>query len=188
MDRKADGWTDGRTNKDSWEVGGRSCVKNSWCEEKGKPIWRYAKAQLVTDIFEALLFWKHDLKKVETLSPGVCLSDWLSPCNPLHRKTLIYSWIKSHGYHLYWTNVKSWCKLVNQEKIRCQSFTFLHNRNKHVFYCIDEHTRKHVNEFSWLSGWVILSILAHLAHLAQFFFLSDFQCYQYIQLIALDLI
>ena len=27
--------------------------------------------------------------------------------------------------------------------------------------------RKHVNEHSWLCGWVILSILAHLAHLAQ---------------------
>ena len=28
-------------------------------------------------------------------------------------------------------------------------------------------TKKHVSEHSWLSGWVILSILAHLAHLAQ---------------------
>ena len=150
MDRKADGWTIGQTDKDSWEVGGRSCVKNSWCEEKGKPIWRYAKAQLVTDIFEALLFWKHDLKKVESLSPRVCLSDWLSPCNLLHRKTLIYSWIKSHGHHLHWTNVKSWCKLVIQEKIRCQSWTSLHNRDKYVFYCID--VSMHIQESMSMSS------------------------------------
>ena len=150
IERQMDGRTEGRTRIVERLTSGRSCVKNSWCEEKGKPIWRYAKAQLVTDIFEALLFWKHDLKKVETLSPRVCLSDWLSPCNLLHRKTLIYSWIKSHGHHLHWTNVKSWCKLVIQEKIRCQSWTFLHNRDKYVFYCID--VSMHIQESMSMSS------------------------------------
>ena len=31
-------------------------------------------------------------------------------------------------------------------------------------------TRKHVSEHSWSSGWMILSILAHLDHLAQSYF------------------
>ena len=31
-------------------------------------------------------------------------------------------------------------------------------------------TRKHISEHSWSSVWVILSILAHLAHLAQSYF------------------
>ena len=31
-------------------------------------------------------------------------------------------------------------------------------------------TKKHVSEHSWLYGSVILSILAHLAHLAQSYF------------------
>ena len=34
-------------------------------------------------------------------------------------------------------------------------------------------TKKHVSEHKCFSVWVFLSILAHLAHLAQFFF-SDF--------------
>ena len=38
-----------------------------------------------------------------------------------------------------------------------------------MFWCKHENTRKHVSEHSWSSGWVILSILAHLAHLAQFY-------------------
>ena len=36
-----------------------------------------------------------------------------------------------------------------------------------MFWWEHVNTRKHVSEHSWLSGWVILSILAHLAHLAQ---------------------
>ena len=39
-----------------------------------------------------------------------------------------------------------------------------------MFWCERTNTRNHVCEHSWLSGWVILSILAHLAHLAQFYF------------------
>ena len=31
-------------------------------------------------------------------------------------------------------------------------------------------TRKHISEQSWLCGWIILKTLAHLAHLAQFYF------------------
>ena len=30
--------------------------------------------------------------------------------------------------------------------------------------------KKHISKHSWLSGWVILNILAHLAHLAQSYF------------------
>ena len=43
-------------------------------------------------------------------------------------------------------------------------------------------TRKHVSEHSWLSGWMILSILAHLAHLAQSYFsliFSSINTYNY---------
>ena len=39
-----------------------------------------------------------------------------------------------------------------------------------MFWWEHVNTRKHVSEHSRLSGWVILSILAHLAHLAQSFF------------------
>ena len=41
-----------------------------------------------------------------------------------------------------------------------------------MFWYENANTRKHISEHSWLSGWVILSILAHLAHLAlSYFFL-----------------
>ena len=36
-----------------------------------------------------------------------------------------------------------------------------------MFWWEHVNKRKHVSEHSWLCGWVILSILAHLAHLAQ---------------------
>ena len=39
-----------------------------------------------------------------------------------------------------------------------------------MFWFKQANTRKHVIEQSWLSGWIILNILAHLAHLAQFYF------------------
>ena len=39
-----------------------------------------------------------------------------------------------------------------------------------MFWCEHANIRKHVSEHSWLSGWVIFSILAHLAHLAQSYF------------------
>ena len=42
------------------------------------------------------------------------------------------------------------------------------------------------SKYSWLFGWMILSILAHLAHLAQSFF-SDFQRNQYINCPWFDL-
>ena len=35
-----------------------------------------------------------------------------------------------------------------------------------MFWCKHANIRKQVSERSWLSGWVIFSILAHLAHLA----------------------
>ena len=38
-----------------------------------------------------------------------------------------------------------------------------------MFWCEHANTRKHVIEHRWLSGWAILSILAHSAHLACFF-------------------
>ena len=49
--------------------------------------------------------------------------------------------------------------------------------NKGVYLCLFGHanTRKHVYEHSCSSVRVFLSILAHLAHLAQSFF-SDFKC------------
>ena len=39
-----------------------------------------------------------------------------------------------------------------------------------MFWCKHAITKKHVSEYSWSSGKMILSILAHLAHLAQFYF------------------
>ena len=39
-----------------------------------------------------------------------------------------------------------------------------------MFWCKHANTRKHVSEHSWSSGWVILSIFAHVAHLAQSYF------------------
>ena len=36
-----------------------------------------------------------------------------------------------------------------------------------MFWCEHANTKKHVSKHSWLSGRVILSILAHIAHLAQ---------------------
>ena len=39
-----------------------------------------------------------------------------------------------------------------------------------MFWWEHVNTRKHVSEHNWLSGWVVLSILAHLAHLAQSYF------------------
>ena len=52
-------------------------------------------------------------------------------------------------------------------------FMILCRINKGVYLCLFGHanTRKHVYEHSCLSVRVFLSILAHLAHLAQFFFL-----------------
>jgi len=41
-----------------------------------------------------------------------------------------------------------------------------------MFWFRHTNTRKHVSEQSWLSGWIILIILAHLAHLAQSYFSS----------------
>ena len=38
-------------------------------------------------------------------------------------------------------------------------------------------TRKHVSEHSWSFGWVILSILAHLAHMAQSYFSLIFSAF-----------
>ena len=39
-----------------------------------------------------------------------------------------------------------------------------------MFWFKHANTRKHISEKSWLSGWIILNTLAHLAHLAQFYF------------------
>ena len=39
-----------------------------------------------------------------------------------------------------------------------------------MFWWEHVNTKKHVSEHNWLSGWVILSILAHLVHLAQSYF------------------
>ena len=39
-----------------------------------------------------------------------------------------------------------------------------------MFWFKHANTRKHISEKSWLSGWTILNTLAHLAHLAQFYF------------------
>ena len=36
-----------------------------------------------------------------------------------------------------------------------------------MFWCKPANKKKHVSEHSWLSGWVIFSILAHSAHLIQ---------------------
>ena len=52
-------------------------------------------------------------------------------------------------------------------------FSMISSRiNKEVYWCLFEHanTRKHVYEHSCSSVRVFLSILAHLAHSAQFFF------------------
>ena len=51
-------------------------------------------------------------------------------------------------------------------------FLILNGIYKYMFWYVSEHAniRKHVSEYSWSSGWVILSILAHLAHLAQSYF------------------
>ena len=43
-----------------------------------------------------------------------------------------------------------------------------------MFWCEHANKRMHVNEHSRLSGWVISNILAHLAHLAQFYFSQIF--------------
>ena len=49
-------------------------------------------------------------------------------------------------------------------------------------------TRKHVSKHSWLSSWVILNILAHLAHLAQSYFslifsaTNTYNCFQFEQI------
>ena len=55
-------------------------------------------------------------------------------------------------------------------------FMILYRINKGVYFCLFGHanTRKHVIEHSCSSVRVFLSILAHLAHLAQSFF-SDFK-------------
>ena len=51
-------------------------------------------------------------------------------------------------------------------------FLILNTINRKMILFIFEHvnTRKHASEHSRLSGWVILNILAHLAHLAQSYF------------------
>ena len=38
------------------------------------------------------------------------------------------------------------------------------------FWCMHANTKTHISEHSWLSCWAILSVLAHLAHLAQSYF------------------
>ena len=53
-----------------------------------------------------------------------------------------------------------------------------------MFWCEHTNTKKHISEHNWMPGWVILSVLAHLAHKAVLFF-SDFQCNQYIQLLLI---
>ena len=58
-----------------------------------------------------------------------------------------------------------------------------------MFWCEHKNTRKHISEHSWLSGWVILSILAHLAHLAQSCFsliFSAINTYNYFQFDLID--
>ena len=56
--------------------------------------------------------------------------------------------------------------------------------SKRVYLCLFEYanTRKHVYEHSCSSMRVCWSILAHLAHLAQFFFL-DFKCNKWINIL-----
>ena len=39
-----------------------------------------------------------------------------------------------------------------------------------MFRCEHANTKQQVSEHSWLSGWVILSILTHLTHFAQSYF------------------
>ena len=43
-----------------------------------------------------------------------------------------------------------------------------------MFWREHANTRKHISKHSWLSGWMILSISAHLAHLAQSYFFLIF--------------
>ena len=55
--------------------------------------------------------------------------------------------------------------------------------NTLMFWFKHANTRKHVSEQSWSSGWNIFIILAHLNHLAQFYFslifsaINTFNCF-----------
>ena len=56
----------------------------------------------------------------------------------------------------------------------CLIKTFIHlilNKiNKSMFWLKHANTWEYVSEQSWLSGWNVLNILAHLTHLAQSYF------------------
>ena len=60
--------------------------------------------------------------------------------------------------------------LAHLAHLACAFSLILNRINKLMFWFKHANTRKHVSEQSWLSGWIILIILAHLAHLAQSYF------------------
>ena len=60
--------------------------------------------------------------------------------------------------------------LAHLAHLACSFSLILNRMNKLMFWFKYANTRKHVSEQSWLSGWIILNILAHLAHLPQSYF------------------
>ena len=76
-----------------------------------------------------------------------------------------------HIYYALWFLKDLFMKIANW--IFFRFFMILSKIKKRVYLCLFEHanTRKHAYEHSCSSVRVILSISAHSAHLAQFFFL-----------------
>ena len=80
-----------------------------------------------------------------------------------------------HITNTHWKCEDFWSSSFPSIKVYNKSVRFkdgVNAMNKKMIWFISQHanTKNHVSEHSWSSVWVILSILAHLAHLAQSYF------------------
>ena len=93
---------------------------------------------------------------------------------------------RKHVYEYSCSSVRVFLNIYSSSfsSFSCLFFLIWNAINKKMIWYIFEraNTRKYVREYSCSSVRVFLSILAHLAHLAQSFF-SDFECDKWINVL-----
>ena len=89
-------------------------------------------------------------------------------------QTCLSKQIKKHVSEQSCSSVRAFSSilahLAHLAHLACAFSQILNRINKSMFWFKHANTRKHVSKQSWLSGWIIFNILAHLAHLARFYF------------------
>jgi len=129
-----------------------------------------AKQNALRQIFFALWFFKDLFTKN---SNGIFFDFFLFCVGSI--KECIYVYLsmqiqKKDVYEHSCSSVRAFLSILAHSAHLACFFSLILNRIKKMFWFKHTNTRKHVSEQSWLSGWIILNISAHLAHLAQSYY------------------